>query len=155
VSNALPASTNAIRAYRALKRPPDERWVQWATSLLVAGTDTPSLRIVAGLIPPFDDIEVTRRVDAALTELLAGRLADPADAVESYTGELLRALVAGKAELGSVLREVAEIGVERDYQRSLMPFYLLHHACEDLRARGVQHYWDGATPANIETICPG
>src|SRR5512143_3730067 len=144
-------TTQAVRAWRALNRAPDKRWVDWATDLLAAGTDTPSLRILAGLGSSFDRQDVPRRLDNVLAEL-GLPVTDPAQAIEDYTTELVKVLVEGRQAMPLVLRELAQICIDTDYDRSLYQFYLLHYARDDLAVREFQMYWEGANRANIDSI---
>src|SRR6266513_1488419 len=128
------ATTAAIQAWRALRRPPDQRWVDWAVRLLTQGADTPGLRILAGLLPPLDYFEATKLVDRTLMELAISPL-DTSSAVEAYTAELL-----------------AQLCIETSYRRDLMKFYLLRNARDDLTHRDIQHYWAGAGRSNIDGI---
>ena len=145
------ATTAAIQAWRALNRPPDERWVDWAVRLLTQGADTPGLRILAGLLPPLDYFEATKLVDRTLIELAISPL-DTSSAVEAYTAELLAELLRHPDVIGDVLGELAQLCIETSYSRDLMKFYLLRNARDDLTHRDMQHYWAGADRSNIDGI---
>ena len=149
-----PTTTYAIRAWRLLDRPPNERWVDWAVRLLTEGADTPALRMVAGLRGSFDYFEATKLVDRALVEL-AIPVVDKDAAVEAYAAELVEGLLPRSEFVEQALGELFQLCVETGYPRSLMPFYLLRCARDDLRVREVQFYWDGADRSNIDAIIHG
>lgn len=139
-------------ARRALGHPIDERWVDWAVSLLVAGYDTPSLRILAGVAAPFDAPEMTALADRVLVELGLRPIPDPRQAASILTTELCRQLLAGTASIGEVLQQIKDVCIELDEERELMDFFLLHFARCDLVDDEIQWYWDGATRENIDEI---
>jgi hypothetical protein len=144
-------STAAIRAWRALDRTPDERAVQWAVNLLVAGQDTPSLRVLAGLNSPLDYFETTKLIDRALAELGVPRL-DVSESIEVYAAELLADLLNHRREMRTVLGELEQLCIAMKYEKSLMPFYLLENAFHQLGAVGTQFYWKGVDSSNIAHI---
>jgi len=147
----IAASTNAIRAWRTLERLPNSLWVDWATERMDAGDDTPSLRILAGLTGSFDQIDVTRLLDACLSELGVEPL-DRETAVKVYASELLKNLLGNTQPVRDVLRELGDLCIQTEYDRELYPFYLLHFALWDLEDGEVQWYWDGADRSNIDGI---
>ncbi len=144
-------STSAVRAWRALGRPPNQQWVDWAVQRLVAGDDTPSLRILAGLTGPFDQIETDQLADNTLAELKIEPLGRD-DAVSAYATELLEDLLNGHQPTDTVLKELGSLCVDASYNRELYPFYLLNNARDGLSKRDFQAYWKGADRSNIETI---
>lgn len=150
ISLRLP-TTRAIRAWRALDEPPDQRWVEWAVRLLQEGVDTPTLRILAGLSDPLDRGEATRILDRVLLELNLPPL-ERQGAIRAYVSELLEELLSDPQRVGGVLDELRRMCLENDHDRTLMPFYLLAHARSDLQAQNMQHYWAGADRTNIDAI---
>lgn len=144
-------TTLAIRAWRALDRPPDERCVQWAVGLLVLGTDTPAVRVLAGLTPPVEYYEATKLIDRALRELAVPILREE-DAIDAYTAELLRDFMDGRQSLRDVFAELTRLCIDTDYDNALWPFYLLGHALGELDALGVQFYWEGVDRDNIDPV---
>ena len=143
--------TYAIRAWRLLDRPPNERWVEWAERLLVEGADTPALRMVAGLRAPLDYFETTKLVDRALAEL-GIPVVEKDVGVEAYAAVLVEVLLHSSEFVEDALGELFRLCVETGYSRSLMSFYRLRCAREDLRVQEVQFYWDGANRSNIDAI---
>jgi hypothetical protein len=144
-------SAVAISAWRALDRSPTREWVAWAVRELVAGRDTPNLRIVAGLSEPFDYFETIRYVDRALEELGVTRVDKPA-AIAAYTEELLRLMIAQQQSIPDTLRQLTDLCIECDYPEFLFTFYKLFFAKQDLENGEHQFYWDGADASNIDAI---
>ncbi len=85
-------STRAIQGTRALNYAPDQRWIDWAERLLVEGTDTPSLRIMAGLLPPFNSFEVAQLLDRVLDDLGVTAVG-PDEGPAAYASDLVSELV--------------------------------------------------------------
>lgn len=144
-------TTNAIRASRALGRPPSQSWVDWATQLLAGGADTPALRMLAGYSAPFDERDITSLVDRSLVELGIPYV-DKAAAVEAYATELVESILLDRANSEAALAELFALCVETNYSGALYNFYLLRCARDDLRDHGMQAYWDGADQSNIDDI---
>jgi hypothetical protein len=69
-----------------------------------------------------------------------------------YATELLRSLLDNTQPMTDVLRELADLCIESDYNRELYPFYLLHFARGDLTHREVPWHWEGADRSNIDRI---
>ena len=147
-------TTTAIRAFRALGRPPSQSWVDWAVRLLVEGADTPALRMLAGRSAPFDPRDDMAVLDRALAELGIPHL-DKNAAVEAYATELVERMLRDRAVTEAALAELFDLCVELNYSRALYNFYLLRCARDDLRDQGVQVYWDGANRSNIDDIIRG
>ena len=143
-----------MRAFRALDRAPSQSWVDWAVRLLVEGTDTPALRLLAGRSAPFDYGDVTALVDRALAELDIPHL-DKDAAVEAYATELVQSLLRDGVVIEAALAELFDLCVETNYSRALYNFYQLRCARDDLRDHGRQSYWDGANSSNIDDIVRG
>jgi len=146
-----PLSTRAIQGARALNYSPDERWVDWAVRLLTEGADTPSLRIMAGLRPPFHYFEVTQLLDRTLDELGVPALVE-GEAAGAYAHDVVGELVRSPESMNEVLAELNQLCIATGYCSTLRPFYLLHFARIDLAVRNCQYYWDGANRSNIDQI---
>jgi len=151
MADSLPVTGATIRAWRALGRPPSPSWVGWAVQTLEDGCDGSSLRILAGLREPFDYFDTVRYVDAALVEAGVEPLAQ-SEAISAYSQELVSFLVERSPRRAEALSQLADLCVDTGYSKSLMPFYRLHFARQDLLAGRDQHYWDGADSSTIDEI---
>jgi hypothetical protein len=149
--NRHPLNTRAIQGARVLNYGPDQRWVDWAASLLVEGADTPGLRVLAGLLPPFNAFEVTQLLDRTLDELGAPVLMQE-EAPAAYAYPLVAELMQNPESTDEMLEQLSQLCIATDHPSALMPFYLLHHARCDLVVQGHQHYWDGADRSNIDQL---
>jgi hypothetical protein len=148
MNRAVP-STREILALRALGRPIDERWVDWAVSMLQAGHDTPHLAILAGEMPPFNYFETVPIVDKALEEL-GYDWSDKKSAIKGYIAELLERMLQHEMTSDDALHLLRDLCIELHYAPFLMDFYRLYYAQRDLRTSEIQWYWPDATRHNIE-----
>ena len=146
------ATTEVIAAMRRLNRDVDGQWVEWAVRSLVAGDDTPSLRVLAGESAPFNQFEMGALVDRTLDELHVPLPKSHDDAAIVCAVPLVQQLASREANPAAVLVELAQLCIECDYLRDLYSFYLLHHAYDDLQVSDHQWYWGGATRENIRDI---
>jgi len=151
MTQPLPVTGVAIRAWRALGRPPTTSWVEWAVQELEEGRDGSNLRILAGLSEPFDYFDTIRFADRALAEAGLDPL-EQAEAITAYSWELVSSLAEQPSFTTEALSQLAGLCVDTGYPKSLMPFYLLHFARQDLLAGDDQHYWNGADASNIDGI---
>jgi len=144
-------STAAIRTARALGRVDGEQCASWATSMLERGVDTPHLRKLAGVLPPFNPFELAAIRDRALEEI--GCDSDDEPSVSEFSAELLRDGLDGSLELTDAVRQVGELCFTQDQHRAhLFDFYLLAHAHDDLAVMEVSGYWPDAMRENIGAI---
>jgi hypothetical protein len=113
--------------------------VAWATAALVAGEDTPSLVVLAGLDGNTSVFETTPWLDKALLELNVGS-PPPADLRRAFVGMVSRALLAG--------RMTAPEALDRIHQRAVSP---LEHP-DDLKAWCF--VWENLHPEDYRTLAP-
>jgi len=90
-------------------------------------------------------------VDGALAEAGLDPL-EQAEAISAYSWELVSSLAEQPSLTTEALSQLAGLCVDTGYPKSLMPFYLLHFARQDLLAGEDQHYWNGADASNIDGI---
>lgn len=145
-------TTTAILAYRALNRSIDEKWMDWATSMLERGYDTPHLRMLAGELNPnlSSQFEMRELVDKTLVEL-GFSWADLEYVIKEYTAELLQDMLDDKRTTIAVLQELSALFVELDNVDYLYVFYLLYFAQDDLKDSEVTFHFP-ANRSNIENI---
>ncbi|MEM7065000.1 MAG: hypothetical protein AAF572_17805 [Cyanobacteria bacterium P01_B01_bin.77] len=125
--------------------------VDWALDALCAGEDSPSLRILAGLTPPFYSLEVRQYAIKALKEL---GIEIPAgeDVIASCARALIEDILIDPECMEERLSILHKLYICADYREDLHDFDLLYWAFDDLQAGEVQYYWDGATRENIHEI---
>lgn len=145
-------TTKAILAFRALNKSIDKNWIDWATSMLEQGYDTPHLRMLAGEANPYlsSQFEMRELVDKTLEELGFSWF-DIDHVVKEYTAELLQDMLNGKRTSTAVLHELYDLCVELDYADYLYVFHSLYFAQNDLESYGEQHYFP-ANCSNIENV---
>jgi len=147
----LPSSTIETAAKHILDLQDPQAWTDWATQALVEGFDSPSLRILAGLTPPFDWPEIERLSSKALAGLKVTALTEE-QALNVWVACLLKQMLAGQLDRFSALEKLKELHLIRHYEPRLRDFYLLFYALEELNNGSDQWYWDGANPDNIDRI---
>ncbi len=125
--------------------------VEWALEALCDGYDTPSLRILAGLIPPHQSFEVRDYAIKSLRELGIS-IQVGAKAISAFARDLIADIVAQPSLMQPHLRLLCELCIAEDYQRDIYDFYLLRWAYDDLQQEAIQWYWDGADRSNIHQI---
>lgn len=119
--------------------------------MLEQGHSGEYLQLLASLDGALNHFEVSHFRDRALAELGVAQPSEN-DAVVSYAKELLGEVLLDKLALREALRAVADLCRAADMLPALYDFYLLHLALNDLLEMGTQHYWDGATLSNIDSV---
>src|ERR1700722_7763128 len=118
----IPPHTYEVQTGYALSLLQSDAVVAWAIDTLAAGFDSGSLRILAGLEPPFDYDEVKRLYDRVFAELGIPQL-PPEQHVRFYITSVLRSMRAGERGRKDTLKMLADLCVSLNYQRELMEFY--------------------------------
>jgi hypothetical protein len=90
----------------------------WATEALLAGVDSPTLPILAGLTLLTSPFEVDHYLDAVLDELSVRR-EDDDTVVRRYAADLARKVVDGELSPARGLREIAPLAVGLGYPDEL------------------------------------
>jgi len=112
---------------------------EWAIEQLVAGRDSRYLRQLAGTTDADDPAVMADLFDRALRELGIVR-PGPNSALVIYAQEFAREYLLGGLPREALLREIGELCVATDYNRTLYPFYLLRWTLDDLIAQGFSFY---------------
>ena len=146
-----PVSTTQILARRSRQLSCGAECVDWAIGMLEEGHDSPSLRILSGLTPPFNHFEI-----AALRERVLADLSPPElsleDPVRAYVRELVATAIAEDRPMVRAFQQIAQLAIQLEHPRDLQRFYNLYFAWEDLQRSEEQWYWDGADRSNIDGI---
>ena len=127
-------NTNQLLLDRALDLAADEDYVAWAVSRLVAGDDTPALRVLAGLNPSFDRQEIGKyflracqQLSIELPDLSSNRPRDAATLIgRLFDLEVLSA--------EHVVGRMARLYVESDYSDPLLEVW--YYIDQELSVRG-------------------
>jgi hypothetical protein len=147
----IPARAYEIQARYILGLRVLPEWVDWAAEAIVAGYDSQSLRILAGLQPPFDDQELNRLSNKSFSELNIVPLKKES-CIPFYTTLILRKALDGQLTQREALEKLKDMCVATGYEKPLMDFYRLYFALTDLETSEVQWYWKGANRENIAKI---
>jgi hypothetical protein len=147
----IPPRTYEVQAGYILGLQILQDWVDWADEAIVAGFDSQSLRILAGLQPPYDDHEIHRLSNKAFIELNVAPLKKE-DCISYYIASLLRQVSAGQVSQRNALGKLRELYWATGQKAVLSDFFRLYHALTDLETEEVQWYWEGANRKNILQI---
>ena len=147
----LPPRTYEIQAGFLLGLSVLKNWVDWATEAIVAGYDSESLRILAGLEPPFDDQEINRLSKRAFNELNIIPLKKE-NSIPYFIAPIFRQISNSEIKRKEALLKLKDLCLATNYAKPLMDFYLLYFALSDLENSEVQWYWKGANRENINKI---
>jgi len=147
----LPPRTYEIQAGFLLGLSALQNWVDWATEAIVAGYDSESLRILAGLESPFDEQEINRLSKRAFDELNIIPL-KMENSIPYFIGPIFRQISNGEITRKEALLKLKDLCLATNYAKPLMDFYLLYFALSDLETSELQWYWKGANRENINKI---
>jgi len=140
----LPPRTYEVQVGYAIGQLGLDALVEWAINALVAGFDSPNLRVLAGLQTPLDQVEVRRLYSGAFTEL--GICPLPAEAHGRFhITSVLRAMLSSKLDRKEAMRQAADFDKSRD-------FYLLFHAKWSLELGPDQYYLPSVDRSNIDRV---
>src|SRR5690554_279091 len=135
--------TYEIIALKHLDRNVDEKWINWAVEMMMAGFETESLIELAGISKPYNQFELKPLTDKVFVELDID-ITDKNKTINQYISFLLNEVLDNKRELIKTLRDLKDLCIELDYDKSIYDFYSLYFAKEDLNYDYVQWYWEGA-----------
>jgi hypothetical protein len=147
----IPPRTYEVQAGHLLGLQPLQGWVDWADEAIIAGYDSQSLRILAGLQPPFDDQEINRLSNKAFIELNIVPLKRE-NCIPYYIAPILHQNSEGRLTQNEALLKLKDLCLATNYKKPFMDFYLLYFAASDLETSEVQWYWKGANRENIAKI---
>jgi hypothetical protein len=158
----IPPRTYEVESWHGLGLTPSDTVVEWALDAITEGYDSRSLRVLAGLVRPFDGLEVQRLYSAAQVELGIPPLAAE-EYVECYIASVLRQMLEKKLSREDAMGRLGRLFCEGQLARPLDPhgygyelaydFYLLGNAMDDLKSPGgFDYYWKGADAWNIDSI---
>lgn len=144
-------TTALILGRRALNRRCGKECVDWAERQLLVGIDTTLMRQLAGMEPPYNHFELAALLDRVLNGLAMPDLSR-SDGLRVLAAEVLRPALGPGSDITAAVSDVRTLCIEEGNPAELMDFYFLAFANDDLRENGEQHYWSGATSANILTM---
>jgi hypothetical protein len=161
----IPPRTYELQSWRALGLAQSEAVIEWALAAINAGYDSYSLRILAGLGPPFDELEVRRLYSAACAELGIPSL-PVQEHVKCYIGSVLRQMLDRKLSREDAMSRLASLYCNGQRARPPNPFsygyqlarnfYILANQKEDFNTpSGFDAYWKGDTKSNVDSIIDG
>jgi hypothetical protein len=116
---------------------------EWATGLLIAGADSPSLRILAGFTGEENHFEICQYLVASFQEI-GLEFPEKSRAVIDYALELAETYLAGKLDLKHFLDDICCMHFEFEFclgNQKLFPLVLLKWAWDDLQFDDIGSYY--------------
>lgn len=124
--------------------------IDWAIELIRNGIESEYVLIVASFAKPVERDEIKPYITGALKEL---------NLIEKY-GEYSTIanthyhleLILNDIEIRKNIRKLSDIYLNSNYDKGLLPFYLLYHGWDELEQIGANYYFEGANLDNIEEV---
>ncbi|HET6408623.1 MAG TPA: hypothetical protein VFG14_12130 [Chthoniobacteraceae bacterium] len=126
-------STSAIQARHALGRAQAGDYIDWAVDALALGSDSPNLRILAGLdrfISPFEAEEHFKKARKELGLSAPGRQ----QAILDYAISLAETILEPGSDYQTIVSKLAELCHSNEYPDFLMEWYSVEDGLADIRA---------------------
>lgn len=145
-----PYLTNLIQAHNSINPFNHNLAVVWALSLMREGNEMPSIFMLASFAEPIDALEIRPYINVALNDLNLKEIEGEEAifiVIRYYISEILL-----DNNLRKNLNELYNLCNQYNHDYGLTPFYLLYYAWYDLEYGYDNHYYDGATLDNIESI---
>jgi hypothetical protein len=143
--------TSQILAYKELTDFDINISIDWALDMLKLGHDTPSLLILAGLSKPTNFFETEAYLISALKELDI-QIPERDEAIYQYCKSFINKIALSE-NVKNNLHQLYRLAKTQPDDKRIFDFYLLYWAWGDLDYNPTyQHYWEGATLNNIESI---
>jgi hypothetical protein len=143
-------STYEVLAWRVQNRGVDDKWVDWAIDMILAGFETEHLLILAGELKPFNQFYLHDLTSKVFQELGLDTLSID-KVISNYVVYLVSEAKCGRRNPVTVLAILKEFYFNYDLD-DLKEFATLYWAWDDLQYGEVQWYWDGADRSNISNI---
>jgi len=126
--------------------------IDWAIEMIELGYESLTLYMLSSFSKPANYFEIIKYVTETVDEL-GLTLKDGEEAILSYAGYYVYQIAKGH-KVRENLTEIYTFCQSRNYEGLIYDFHLLHWAWDqlDYEDSKFNHYWSGATRANIETI---
>lgn len=145
-----PSLEHKIKQHKAFSSFNYDLAVDWGIELIQDGIESENVLILASFSKPVDSQVIKPYVSAVMQELGMdenGPFKQPLSAISFYIYQIIE-----QKSIRENISELFELCLIYDHDYGLTPFYLIHFAWQDLEIDGSNHYYDGATLKNIETI---
>lgn len=134
-------TTPAIQARHVLGRAQAGDYIEWATDAMTSGSDSPNLRILAGLdrfVSPFEAEDHFKRARKELG------LAEPSQeqAIRDYAIHLAELILEPDSDFDSLVEKLSKLCNIEDYPAYLMEWYSLDDGLTSLRTGHYPHGYD-------------
>lgn len=143
--------THEVVTLRYLEKGVDISRIRWAEKMLIAGFDSPHLRVLVGEKEPFNKFELDDIFDKSAREISLPKITSLEEAINTYTTAKIQRFLNGSVGSRDTLYDLKELYNEYEYTE-IYDFYLLYFAAIDLIDNEIQWYWPEATRKNIKKI---
>ena len=144
-------STPVIQARHALGRAQAGDYIDWATGALKSGSDSPNLRILAGLdrfVSPFEAEEHFKKA----RQELGLSAPDRQQAIRDYAFNLAESILEPQSDYQTFVARLAELCYSNDYPAFLMEWYSLEDGLTDIRAGNYPHGYESLYKADPRKV---
>lgn len=139
-----------IQGHKAIEPFNYKMAVDWAIDLIKEGNETENVLMLASFTEPIEKHEISPYITSVLKDLGLKEI-ECDEALIAQTHFLLSKILKNK-EIRGNLEQLCELCVSKNYDKRIMPFYLLHYAWNELDEFKVNFYYEGANSENIEEI---
>jgi hypothetical protein len=124
--------------------------VDWAIELIRNGIESEYVLIVASFSKPVDRDEIKPYITGALKELNLTEKYGEYSLIVNAHYHLEQIL--NDYEIRKNLTMLSNLCLNANYEKGLMPFYLLYHGWSELEEIGTNYYFEGTNLDNIEEV---
>lgn len=142
-------TTAGIFGLRAMQKGLAEDYADWAVGMLESGSDSKSLRILAGLTKTDSCFEAEEYFRKAISEI---GISEPTKekAFHDYAVYCAERIVDEKIDIRNGVKRLYSLCVEADYPKWLMIWFELDDALDDVFYRNEPYSYPGLTEANMK-----
>lgn len=133
IPNTVPEivpSTYHILKEKALNRPINESWVSWACEMIEAGFESMNLYELAGIIRPYDQLELIRLTDEIFKEFNIDN-SNPEQAIRNYIYYIIKNNIINTNEHLNTLHNIQDLYSSPYHPRELNFSHELYHTIDN------------------------
>ncbi len=122
--------------------------VDWAIELMKLGDETENVLMLASFSKPVDSLEISPYLSSVLTDQGLGQVSG--EEAKKMKAKFYALQILESNQIRYYLDLLTDFCMETNYNKELMPFYMLRHGWMELEEMGVNYYYDGVNLSNIE-----
>lgn len=124
--------------------------IDWAIDLLEKGVITSNIEILASFSKPTNAWEVKPYVQNILKEFSLEEF-EGEKALQSKSYYYIWSILNNDGDIISHLGKLCSLCIESDYEKNILPFYLLKHSWVDLHDLGMSCHYENVTLENFNS----